>query len=69
MQPKITARPRWIDGFQSRPHCQLKYWSHMPIWANNVACRSVTGGLPYCSRFSTALSASQVVGSPSLMGG
>ena len=30
---------------------------------------SNTDGLPYCSRFSTALSAAQFVGSPSLMGG
>jgi hypothetical protein len=33
------------------------------------ACRSVIGGLPYCWRVSTAHSACQLVGSPSLIGG
>src|SRR2546423_9947670 len=54
---------------QSRPHCHVKYWIHMPIWACGVACRCQKGGLPYCWRVSTSHKAARVVGSPSLIGG
>src|SRR5581483_942551 len=50
-------------------HCQVKYWIHIPICATRVACRWVTGGLPYCWRVSTSHNACRVVGSPSLIGG
>src|SRR3989442_6500143 len=58
-----------MDAGKSRPHCQLKYWNHIPSWAQRVACRSHTGGLPYCWRGNTSHGAFNVVGSPSLMGG
>src|SRR2546427_2680735 len=58
-----------MDAGKSRPHCQLKYWNHIPSWAQRVACRCHTGGLPYCWRVSTSHSAADVVGSPSLIGG
>src|SRR2546425_7290567 len=35
-----------VLSYQSRPHCQLKYWNHIPICAPSDACRSHTGGLP-----------------------
>src|SRR5207302_1972282 len=54
---------------QSRPHCQLKYWIHIPICALIEACRWLTGGLPYCWRVSTSHSACPLVGAPSLIGG
>src|SRR5437899_12850164 len=62
-EANTTASPRCRPPIQSRPHCQLKYWTHIPIWATSEACRWLTGGLPYCWRVSTSHSAFQVVGS------
>src|SRR5256884_9541871 len=67
--PNTTASPRCRPPIQSRPHCQLKYWIHIPICAPIEACRWLTGGLPYCWRVTTSHSACPLVGSPSLIGG
>ena len=64
-----TASPRCKPPTQSWAHCQPKYWTHIPICAVIVACRWLTGGLPYCWRVSTSQKACQLVGSPSLIGG
>src|SRR5437762_13589462 len=68
---QCRTRPNNLEvlSYQSRPHCQLKYWNHIPICAPSDACRSHTGRLPYCWRVSTSHSVLHVVGSPSLMGG
>src|SRR5690349_21588446 len=79
-----TACRGWLVPYGSRHHCHLKYSHHMPTCAVNGALRSVTGGLPYCSRLKLYLKLSQVfwlnvqstlspvvqpVGSPSLISG
>jgi hypothetical protein len=84
---KIVASVTWSAGISpcaSRSHCHLKYIHHMPICAPMGAWRSITGGLPYCSRLKLYLNAChvpfekvqsalssvrQAVGSPSLMAG
>src|SRR2546428_249462 len=68
-EANTTVSPRCRPPIQSRPHCQLKYWTHIAICAVIVACRWLTGGLPYCCRVSTSQKACKVVGSPSLIGG
>src|SRR5256885_15136645 len=68
-QCRTRPNHRNVLSYQSRPHCQLKYWNHIPICAPSDACRSHTGGLPYCWRVSTSHSVFHVVGSPSLIGG
>src|SRR3989442_12785418 len=68
-EANTTVSPRCRPPIQSRPHGQLKYWTHIAICAVIVACRWLTGGLPYCCRVSTSQKACKVVGSPSLIGG